>query len=221
MNKSLNIGGLQKQLTVGKILCLGSNYAKHIDEMGSLKPKEPVIFMKPATAMIHNGEAIRIPSISKNAHHEIELVIVIGTTGKNIKKEDVQKYILGYALGLDITLRDLQSEAKKKGRPWAIAKGFDTSAPISNVIPKEKINNPDNLELKLWVNDQLRQDGNTRDMIFKIDEIVSYLSTIFTLEEGDLIYTGTPEGVAQLHSGDRLKAKMGEYIEIQFTVEEG
>ncbi|MCP4146847.1 MAG: fumarylacetoacetate hydrolase family protein, partial [bacterium] len=175
-------------------------------------------FTKPATAMIKSGSAIVIPPFSNNAHHEVELVIVIGKEGKNIKKEAVDDYIMGYALGLDITLRDVQSVAKQKGRPWAVAKGFDTSAPVSAIIPKSEIANPDDLNLKLWVNDELRQDGNTRDMIFKIDEIVSYLSTVYTLEEGDLIYTGTPEGVAQLLPGDKVRASLGDITEINLTV---
>ncbi len=218
MDKTLPVKNSEQLISVGKILCLGSNYAKHIDEMGSAKPESPVIFTKPATAIIKSGSAIVIPPFSTNAHHEVELVIVIGKEGKNIKKEAVDDYIMGYALGLDITLRDLQSVAKKKGRPWAVAKGFDTSAPVSAIIPKCEIANPGDLNLKLWVNDELRQDGNTRDMIFKIDEIVSYLSTVYTLEEGDLIYTGTPEGVAQLLPGDKVKAAMGELIDINLTV---
>ncbi|MCP4215521.1 MAG: fumarylacetoacetate hydrolase family protein, partial [bacterium] len=207
-----------EKVEVGKILCLGSNYAKHIDEMGSAKPDVPVIFIKPATAMLKNGGTIQIPPFSTNAHHEVELVIVIGKEGKNISKEEVNDYILGYALGLDITLRDVQSEAKKKGRPWSVAKGFDTSAPLTDIIPKNKVPTPHDLGLKLWVNNELRQDGYTKDMIFKIDEIVSYLSTVYTLERGDLIYTGTPEGVAQLHPGDRVTAEMGKLVKLNVTV---
>ncbi len=218
MDKTLTVVSGNETVSVGKILCLGSNYDKHITEMGSAKPKNPVIFTKPATALVKNGGTIVIPPFSSNAHHEVELVIVIGKEGKNIAREDVDQYIMGYALGLDITLRDIQGEAKKKGRPWAVAKGFDTSAPVSDIILKENVPDPLNLQLQLSVNHQVRQDGNTGDMIFKIDEIVSYLSTVYTLEKGDLIYTGTPEGVAQLLPGDRVTAKLGDLTALDLTV---
>ena len=148
-------------------------------------------------------------------------MIVIGKEGKNIPVNQAEEYVLGYALGIDVTLRDLQQEAKKKGQPWAIAKGFDTSAPISDIILKEEVKDPQNLSLKLWVNDILRQDGNTKDMKLAIPEIISYISRFFTLERGDLIYTGTPEGVGQVLPGDKIRARLDNLITIEFSVSYG
>ena len=218
MDKTITISSSGEKIPVGKILCLGQNYLKHIDEMGSSRPQTPVIFTKPATALVQEGSAIQLPAFSENVHHEVELVVVIGKGGKDIDRETSEEFILGYALGLDITLRDMQSAAKKKGHPWALAKGFDTSAPISSVIPKEEVPDPHNLDLQLWVNGQLRQKGNTRDMLFKFDEMISYLSKFFTLERGDLIFTGTPEGVSQILPGDKLKAQLGDLISVEFPV---
>jgi len=143
---------------------------------------------------------------------------VIGKKGKDIAKEDAESFILGYALGLDITLRDVQQKAKQKGHPWVIAKGFDTSAPISDVIKKEMISDPHNLELELYVEGELRQKGNSGDMMLKIDEMISYLSTIFTLEPGDLIFTGTPEGVGEIKPGEKIRAEIKDIVEVEFNV---
>jgi len=218
MDKTVTISSSGQKIPVGKILCLGQNYLKHIDEMGSSKPQTPVIFIKPATALVPKGGSIQLPAFTENVHHEVEFVVVIGKEGKDIGREKTDEFILGYALGLDITLRDMQSAAKKKGLPWALAKGFDTSAPISSVILKEEVPDPHNLDLQLWVNGQLRQKGNTKDMLFKLDEIISYLSKFFTLERGDLIFTGTPEGVSKILPGDKIKAQLGELISIEFPV---
>lgn len=136
------------------------------------------------------------------------MVVVIGKAGRNISREQALNHVAGYAVGLDMTLRDLQSEAKKKGLPWSVAKGFDTSAPVSRVVEKEKVPSPQNLDLTLRVNGILRQHSNTRNMIFGIDEIISFISSVFTLEEGDLIFTGTPEGVGEVVSGDQLEAEL-------------
>ncbi len=218
MDKLLTIKNTHQKIKVEKILCLGKNYIKHIEEMSSAKPDRPVVFLKPNTALVLNGGKIEIPPFSKEVHHEVELVVVIGKEGKNIKREDVHEHILGYALGLDITLRDIQAEAKKKGHPWCVAKGFDTSAPVSEVIPRDDVTDPHNLDLKLWVNGELRQDGNTKAMMLKVEDIISYLSTVYTLEPGDLVYTGTPEGVAQLLPGDTVKAEMGDLASLELSV---
>jgi len=216
--KFLKILDSEEQLEVKKFFCLGSNYYLHIEEMQSKKPTEPVIFTKPATAMITDGEKIVIPSASKKVHHEVELALIIGKKGKNIRKKDAFEYIIGYAVGMDLTLRDIQSVAKKEGRPWAIAKGFDTAAPMSAVIPKEKIENPEKLPLKLTVNSEVRQQGNTKDMIFKIDEIIEYISKFFTLERGDVILTGTPAGVGEINPGDTVKAEIVGLLSIECPV---
>ena len=214
----LTVKKTNEKIYPGKIICVGANYSKHVQEMGSLGFKNPVLFFKPPSAIITAGRKIIIPPISSNVHHEVELVIVIGKEGKNIPVNQAEEYVLGYALGIDVTLRDLQQEAKKKGQPWAIAKGFDTSAPISDIILKEEVKDPQNLSLKLWVNDHLRQDGSTSDMKLTVTEIISYISRFFTLERGDLIYTGTPEGVGQVLPGDKIRAQLGNLLTIEFSV---
>jgi acylpyruvate hydrolase len=196
------------RLGVAKILCLGRNYVEHAKEMGAEVPASPVVFLKPATALVQSGESVIIPSISNDVHHEVEMVVVLGREGRNIRKEDALDYVAGYGVGIDLTLRDLQTEAKKKGLPWTIAKGFDTSAPVSTIVRKEKIPDPHSLEITLRVNGEIRQKSNTRNMIFKTDAVVSYLSSVFTLEPGDLIFMGTPEGVGKINAGDIIEAEL-------------
>jgi acylpyruvate hydrolase len=200
--------GSGKSFPVGKILCLGRNYVAHAKEMGADIPNLPVVFLKPATALIHGSENVIIPPISSEVHHEVEMVVVIGQQAKNVRQEEAYSHVSGYAVGLDMTLRDIQAEAKKKGLPWTIAKGFDTSAPISYAVERSNVSNPHQLQLSLKVNGDLRQESNTSNMIFKIDFLVSYLSSIFTLEPGDLIFTGTPEGIGPVRSGDVLEAEL-------------
>ncbi len=195
-------------LPVGKMLCLGKNYEKHAHEMGGEVPLDPVVFMKPSTALLHNGGTVVIPSISNELHHEVELVAVIDRGGKDIAEDDALSHILGYAIGLDMTLRDLQSAAKKRGEPWAVAKGFDTSAPIGDVIARDIVPDPHNLTLRLEVNGEVRQEGSTADMILKLPAIISWLSRVFTLERGDCIFTGTPEGVGRVVPGDSIVAEI-------------
>ena len=207
-------------LPVGKMLCLGKNYEKHAREMGGDVPADPVIFLKPATALLRGGGTVLIPTISHEMHHEVELVVVIDRPGRDIPEESAMDHVLGYAVGLDMTLRDLQSAAKKRGEPWAVAKGFDTSAPISEVVLKEQVADPHDLTLGVSVNGEVRQHGSTRDMILKIPYIISYLSRIFTLERGDCIFTGTPEGVGQVVAGDRLHAELEGIVELDVTVGE-
>ena len=208
-----------KLVNVNNIFCVGKNYELHAKEMGGSKPIEPVIFLKPNSAIINNNSKITLPTISKNIHHEVELVLLIGKNGKNIPKENALEYISGYAVGLDLTMRDIQTEAKNSGNPWAIAKGFDYSAPISDFIDSSLIKNPNNLSVNLKVNGTIRQTGNIPDMIFSVEEIISYLSNIFTLNCGDLIYTGTPEGVAQIKSGDKLNAELVDFTNLEITIE--
>jgi 2-keto-4-pentenoate hydratase/2-oxohepta-3-ene-1,7-dioic acid hydratase in catechol pathway len=205
-------------LPVGKMLCLGKNYEKHAREMGGDVPADPVVFMKPATALLRGGGTILIPAVSSEMHHEVELVVVIGSSGRDIPEERAMEHVLGYAVGLDMTLRDLQSAAKKRGEPWAVAKGFDTSAPISEVVLGEQVADPHDLVLSVSVNGEVRQHGSTRDMILKIPYIISYLSRIFTLERGDCIFTGTPEGVGQVVAGDRLHAELEGIVALDVTV---
>lgn len=208
----------ERRIPVGKMLCLGKNYALHAKEMGGEAPEEPVIFMKPRTAYVPNGGTVAIPAVSNELHHELELVVVIGERLKDVDEEEAMRGVLGYAVGLDMTLRDVQSRAKKRGEPWTVAKAFDTSAPISRVIPKEELPDPHDLHMRLSVNEEIRQRGYTGDMIFKIPFTVSYLSRIFTLEPGDCIFTGTPEGVSQVVSGDKLVAEIEGMVELEIQI---
>ncbi|MEK6649822.1 MAG: fumarylacetoacetate hydrolase family protein [Bacteroidota bacterium] len=191
-----------------KILCIGRNYAEHAKEMKADVPTDPVFFLKPRTALIANGGSIEIPSISKDVHHEVEMTVLIGTGGRNIPEGQARRHIAGLGVGLDMTLRDVQSEAKKKGLPWTLAKGFDTSAPVSTFVPAAQVPDVSALEVELKVNGHVRQHGFLRDLLFPVEHLISYLSRFITLEEGDVIFTGTPEGVAQVVPGDRLEASL-------------
>lgn len=213
--KQIKIKNTNDLIPVGKILCIGRNYSEHASEMKADIPQKPVIFLKPSTSLIYDGDIIYIPKISNNLHHEVELVVVISREGKNISVHDAYKYVLGYAIGLDMTLRDVQDEAKKKGLPWTIAKGFDTAAPISDVILAAQIDNPHKLELICKVNGQIRQHDSTEKMIFKIDQLIEYISSVITLERGDLIFTGTPAGVAQVVDGDTIEAEISGIVKIR------
>jgi acylpyruvate hydrolase len=204
----IRLRGAYEPIPVGKILCLGQNYAAHAREMKSDVPTQPIVFLKPSSAIISNGETVTAPVFSHEVHHEVELVVLIGKNGKNISRESAVEYIEGYGVGLDMTMRDVQREARNTGQPWTVAKGFDSSAPLSEFVPRTLIPDPHSLSIRLSVNGVERQHSNTKEMIFRIDEVISYLSSIFTLERGDLIYTGTPEGVGTVISGDILRAEI-------------
>jgi 5-carboxymethyl-2-hydroxymuconate isomerase len=191
---------------VGKVLCLGRNYPEHIKEMKAEIALAPVVFIKPSTALIESGGTVVIPAFSNDVHHEVELVVVIGRDGRGIPTETAMEHVAGYAVGLDMTLRDVQADAKKRGLPWSVAKGFDTSAPISSPVRREEVPDPHALSIELRVNGTVRQSSNTRHMIMRISGIIAYCSTVFSLEAGDLIFTGTPEGVGRVVSGDRIDA---------------
>ena len=205
--KTVHLSKSNEDIIVPKIFCLGKNYAKHAAEMKSDVPQSPVVFMKPSSAIVHGGAKVGIPAITKDFHHETEIYFVIGNEGKNIRKEDARSYITAMGIGLDLTLRDLQTELKTAGNPWLISKGFDGSAPISAAAPVDGVDF-NSLELKLSVNGQLRQHGSYKNTIFKIEEVISFISQLFTFERGDLIFTGTPEGVAKLNRGDKLHAEL-------------
>ena len=197
-----------RHIPIGKILCIGRNYAEHIKELGNATPEAPVIFIKPASSVIGEGEAIVIPPYSHDCHHEAELALLIGRKGKNIPVDQAMEYIAGYGVGIDLTLRDVQGELKKKGLPWEIAKGFDTSCPLSAFVEASHVADPQNLKIRLTVNGEIRQDGNTSMMIHRIPAIISHMSGNFTLEPGDVILTGTPAGVSRIVSGDNLAAEI-------------
>lgn len=192
----------------GKIFCIGRNYESHAKELGNSLPEKPVVFMKGRNALHPKGEPIPFPKHGTDLQHEAELVILIGKSGKDIPVSDAYSYIAGYGLGLDLTLRDVQSVLKKGGLPWEIAKAFDGSAPLGQFAGQ--VSSVENLEIKCEVNGELRQHGFCRNMIFPVPYLISYLSGIFTLEPGDLIFTGTPEGVGPIHPGDQVKVSISE-----------
>jgi len=207
-----------EKIPIGKLICLARTYKKHAKEMESEVTEDPILFLKPTSSVISNGESIVFPEMSKCLHHEIELGVIISKKGKNISKEKALDYVLGYCLCLDITARDIQSEAKKNGWPWSIAKGFDTFAPISNVVLKNDDVDPNDLDLSLKVNSEIRQKSNTKNMVFSVEKIIEYVSGIMTLEPGDLIMTGTPEGVGEITKGDILEAQLGSICSLKVDV---
>lgn len=207
-----------QEYPIGKILCIGRNYADHIRELGNAVPDAPVIFMKPASSVIGAGEQIVIPPYSNDCHHEAELALLIGKGGKNILREQAPDHIAGYGVAIDLTLRDIQAEQKRKGLPWEIAKGFDTACPLSEFTPAGQVANPQELRIRLSVNGEPRQDGSTALMIHTVAAIVSYMSGIFTLEPGDVILTGTPAGVGPITSGDRIVAEIDGVGSLTVTV---
>jgi len=190
-----------------KIICIGRNYAKHIEELKNDKPKEPVIFMKPDSAVLLKNNPFIIPPFSENVHYEVEVLVKINRIGKYIDRKFAYKYYDEIGLGIDFTARDLQRKLKEKGLPWEKAKAFDGSAVIGKFYPKADFD-PDNLNFKLFMNDELVQDGNTRNMLWKTDEIIEYVSQFFTLKIGDIIFTGTPAGVGKVKSGDVLLGEL-------------
>lgn len=187
-----------------KIICIGRNYAEHAKEMKSEVPTEPVFFMKPDTALLKDNEDFYYPEHTKDLHHEVEIVIKISKAGKHIEEKFAHKYYEEIGIGIDFTARDVQAKCKEKGLPWEKAKAFDGSAPIGKFVNKSTFADLNNINFHLDVNGQLRQQGNTKDLIFSFDKVIAYVSKFVTLKTGDLIYTGTPEGVAAVNIGDKL-----------------
>lgn len=173
-----------------KIVGVGRNYAAHAKELGNAVPKEPVLFLKPTSSYLKNGGTIQIPHNESSLHHEVELAVVIGKKARDVPESSAMDYVAGYALALDMTARDLQAAAKSAGLPWSIAKGQDTFTPISSILPKSSVPNPDDLELWIKVDEEIRQKGSTKDMIFKLPFLISHISSLMTLFEGDVILTG-------------------------------
>lgn len=194
-------------IQAGTIFCIGRNYAKHAAEMGANIPKQPVVFLKPVSAICFDGDRVHLPTQSSEVHYEGEIVIAIGKSGKNIPESEASSYIAGIGCGIDLTARDLQKEAKQNGLPWSVAKGFDRFAPISSFIPF-KNQSLGELEIRLSVNSEIRQQEISSTMIFSIPSLISYLSSIFTLNPGDLVFTGTPDGVGAIHSGDIITSEI-------------
>jgi fumarylpyruvate hydrolase len=200
--------GSTRQFPVNRVYCVGRNYVEHAKEMGFTGREPPFFFMKPADSVVVVAQGqtgnLPYPSLTKDFQHEIELVVCIGIGGKNIKAADAMKHIYGYAVGFDMTRRDLQAEAKKLGRPWDIGKGFDHSAPIGPITPIAAAGDVEHAEIFVQVNGQDKQRSNVSKLIWNIGEIIEHLSSAWTLAPGDLIYSGTPEGVAAVVQGDVL-----------------
>ena len=193
-----------------KILCIGRNYAKHAQELGNTVPTEPLFFLKPETAIQPKGHPFFIPHFSNDIHYEVELVVKINKPGKHIEEKFAHKYYSEIGLGIDFTARDIQQECKAKGLPWEKAKGFDGSAQISNTFIEKSDLELDNIPFSLNKNGKQVQLGNSSEMIFKFDKIIAYLSKFYSLKIGDLIFTGTPEGVGKVEKGDLLNGFIGE-----------
>lgn len=196
-------------LKIQNIFCIGRNYTEHVKELNNSLPTAPVVFIKPTSSVCYDGGNLILPAQSKRVDHEVEIVVAIGVSGKDIPESNAIDYISHIGIGLDFTARDLQDTAKEKSLPWSVAKGFDTFAAISSFVPfNGSALELNNLTFQLEVNGEIKQRGDSKNMIFSIPAIVSYLSSIFTLSEGDLIFTGTPEGVGIVKEGDVLKASM-------------
>lgn len=201
-----------------KIICVGRNYAAHAKELNNAVEEEPVIFMKPETALIPAKFPFFYPEFSTDVHYEAELVIKINRIGKNISEKFAHRYYDEVSLGIDFTARDLQSMLKAKGLPWERAKAFDGSAPVGEFVSLKDAGNIDDLKFTLLVNDEVRQQGHSVNMIFSVDKIIAFVSKFVTLKKGDLIFTGTPEGVGPVRIGDKLTALLGDKELLSFDI---
>lgn len=201
-----------------KIICIGRNYREHAKEMQADVPVNPVFFIKPDSCLLRNNQPFFYPEFTKDLHYELEVVLRVNRLGRSIKPKFAHRYFDAITLGIDFTARDLQQECKQKGLPWEIAKAFDHSAPVGPFIPKEELGDINALDFHLEINGRVVQQGNTRDMIFGYDELISYVSRFVTFRTGDLIFTGTPQGVGPVQVGDRLQAYLGDRLMLDFFV---
>ncbi|HEY7639804.1 MAG TPA: fumarylacetoacetate hydrolase family protein [Steroidobacteraceae bacterium] len=214
------VKGRSELFPVHRIYCVGRNYAAHAREMGANPDREPPFFFtKPATALVPNQARVPYPSRTSNFHHEIELVVAIGKGGRDIASAQALEHVYGYAVGNDLTRRDLQADAKDHGRPWDTSKGFDHSAVISAITPATQSGHPRTGRIWLKVNGQMRQQADLSELIWSVPEVIAELSTLFELQPGDLIYTGTPAGVGALKRGDRLEGGIDGLDELVTTIE--
>ena len=206
--KTAKIKNRTEEINIGKIVCVGRNYAEHAKELGNEVPEKPVVFLKPASAIIFSGDDIKYPPFSEEMHHEVELALLIGNKIKDTSLEDAEKAIVGYGVGLDMTWRDVQSKLKSKGHPWTLAKCFDTSAVISDFVLKEDYKLSLDEKINLSVNGVIKQEDTLSSMISNPAELVEYVSSVMRLEKGDLIFTGTPAGVSKVNRGDKIVGKI-------------
>ncbi len=216
---SLPIAGRNERFPVHRIYCIGRNYADHAREMGATVDRaQPVFFLKPADAVVTDGANVPYPPATADLHHEVEMVVALARGGRDIAVERALAHVFGYGVGLDLTRRDLQAAAKKTGMPWDSAKAFDHSAPVSALHPAATIGHPAQIELKLVVNGTVRQRTDVNAMVFNVAETIHELSRLWTLAPGDLIFTGTPAGVAALHRGDHFRATLGDIALLEGTM---
>lgn len=205
----LPVKGTQSRFPVHRIYCVGQNYADHVVEMGGDPSRNPpFFFQKNPDCVVLDGGDFPYPTRTEDVHHEIELVVALKSGGSDIAVEQALDHVYGYAVGIDMTRRDLQAVAKKAGRPWEVAKAFDHSAPCSEIVPASEIGHPQKAAISLSINGEIRQSGNLDQMIWKVAETIAYLSSLFELQPGDLIFTGTPAGVGAVKRGDRLEGKV-------------
>jgi len=207
-----------RELPLGKIVAVGRNYADHAREMGAVPPGEPLLFLKPSTALLPGGGRIELPAWSREVHHEVELVVRVGARLKDASSVEAGRAVDAMAVGLDLTARDVQSRAKERGEPWTIAKGFDGSAPLSSFLAVRSPEDLLDLRLTLHVNGDQRQCGNTSHMIHAVPDLLAFASSRFTLEAGDLLFTGTPAGVGPVRRGDELVARLGRLVELEVHI---
>ncbi|MET1057052.1 MAG: fumarylacetoacetate hydrolase family protein [Pedobacter sp.] len=201
-----------------KVIAIGRNYAAHAKELNNPLPSSPVIFLKPDTAVLKDNKPFYLPDFSSDIHYELEVVLKVCKEGKHIAEKFASSYFDEVGLGIDFTARDIQNIHKEKGLPWELAKAFDNSAAISHFIPKDKIEDLNNLQFELKINGETRQNGNTKNILFSFEKIIAFVSQYITLKKGDLIFTGTPEGVGQVHQGDKLEAWIGEEQFLNFDI---
>ena len=217
---SLAIVNSSKRFPIHRIYCVGRNYADHAREMGHNPDEEPpFFFLKPADVIVESGGAFPYPTHSEDVHHEVELVVALHTGGREISSVDALQHVFGYAVGIDMTRRDLQNAAKEKGRPWDSGKAFDHSAPCSPLNPSTEAGHPSTGRISLTVNGDLRQDADLNQMIWKVPQIISELSSLFELRAGDLIYTGTPAGVGPIQRADRILARIEQVASLEIVCE--
>jgi fumarylpyruvate hydrolase len=217
-NTTVSVENMDAVFPVCRVFCVGRNYAEHAVEMGHDPEREPpFFFMKPAGAVVPSGSTLPFPSATEELHHEIELVVALERGGEGIAPEEALAHVFGYAVGLDMTRRDLQAQAKEAGRPWDMAKGFDRSAPLGRIRPTLAIGHPSEGAISLRINGELRQEGDLSQQIWKVPDTIAYLSTLIELQPGDLIMTGTPKGVGRVEPGDRLEGHIDRVGDLTIT----
>lgn len=216
---SVGVVGSGSRFPLRRVFCVGRNYAAHAREMGNDPDREPpFFFMKPADAVVPAEGVVPYPPQTANLHHEIEMVVALGKDGRNVSPDDALALVWGYGVALDLTRRDLQDVAKKMSRPWDLSKGFDASAPCSQLVPAQTIGHPNKGRIWFEVNGSIRQEGDLTEMIWKIPEVISHISQSVELRPGDLIFTGTPAGVGELKHGDRLRGGVDGIAEFEFQL---